>query len=146
MYKLPLVLLCVATCLPLAYGVGTAVDKNNFEATVINSEEVWVLEYFSPRCGTCQDFVPIWDKVAKKLQSQGVNIGSVNIDNKPAQLLAEEMGVFEEGIPYVQAFSGNGPTKIWTGYDVPTEQEVLDLAAIVLEGLPQGDNGKMLKK
>lgn len=144
-------LLLVAT-LPLCSEAGVpkhavVINKGNFQAKVLNSDTVWMLEYYSPRCGTCQDLEPIWKKVADKLKDR-VMIGSVDIETKEGMALAEEQGIFDEGIPYVQAFrmSNGQAQKVWTGWDVPTLKELTDLAEdTIASHSKKGSDGKLLK-
>lgn len=41
---------------------------SNFDRLVINSDEVWIVEFFAPWCGHCQQFVPEYQKAAKALK------------------------------------------------------------------------------
>lgn len=43
-------------------------NPNNFDRLVINSDEVWIVEFFAPWCGHCQQFVPEYQKAAKALK------------------------------------------------------------------------------
>ena len=43
--------------------------------------DVWVLEYHSPRCGTCQELAPLFAELARK-NSAKARFGAVNIDTE----------------------------------------------------------------
>ena len=46
------------------------VDLNpaNFDRLVIQSDAVWIVEFFAPWCGHCQQFVPEYSKAATALK------------------------------------------------------------------------------
>ena len=62
----------------------TKIDVNNFEELVRNTNDIWLLEFYSERCGTCQEFEPTWKKVVPKIN--GVKIGRINIDKKSKEM------------------------------------------------------------
>lgn len=41
---------------------------SNFDKLVVNGDEVWIVEFFAPWCGHCQQFVPEYQKAAKALK------------------------------------------------------------------------------
>ncbi|XP_072377312.1 protein disulfide-isomerase A6 homolog [Diabrotica undecimpunctata] len=52
---------------------------NNFEKLVVKSDEVWVVEFYAPWCGYCQDLVPEYSKAAFILKGVA-KVGAVNAD------------------------------------------------------------------
>jgi len=46
------------------------VDLNpaNFDRLVIQSDNVWIVEFYAPWCGHCQQFVPEYSKAATSLK------------------------------------------------------------------------------
>lgn len=63
-----------------ARGAGQPIGKSTFEARVLHTPHVWLVEYMSPRCGTCQELAPVWrDFVARN--GGKVKCGQVNIDD-----------------------------------------------------------------
>lgn len=78
---------------------------NNYEEKVINSKDAWLIEYYSERCGTCQEFSPIWEKATSKIRK--LRIGKVNIDEKSGMELAIKNNILDEGIPLVKLIYGN---------------------------------------
>ena len=41
---------------------------SNFNKLVVNSDEIWVVEFFAPWCGHCQSLVPEYTKAASALK------------------------------------------------------------------------------
>uniref|UniRef100_A0A6P7HAG2 Protein disulfide-isomerase A6 homolog n=1 Tax=Diabrotica virgifera virgifera TaxID=50390 RepID=A0A6P7HAG2_DIAVI len=52
---------------------------NNFEKLVLKSDEVWVVEFYAPWCGYCQDLVPEYSKTANVLNGIA-KVGAVDAD------------------------------------------------------------------
>lgn len=42
-------------------------DKN-FDRQVVNDDGIWVVEFYAPWCGHCQQLAPEYKKVAKALK------------------------------------------------------------------------------
>lgn len=43
------------------------IDLKHFDDKVINDTAVWLVEFYSPMCGSCKDFAPTWAKLEKGL-------------------------------------------------------------------------------
>ena len=63
---------------------GAATDKDvyvlneaNFEQTVLNSRDIWFVEFYAPWCGHCKNLEPEWNAAASALQGQ-VKFGKVD--------------------------------------------------------------------
>lgn len=104
----------VILCLVFAMYYISAIDlqADTFVETVVDSDKVWVVEFYSSMCGSCQEFAPIWKKV--KGAFTNVEYGEVNIDQKPGMELAQRLGALEEGIPLVRVFREKDNGKGWT--------------------------------
>lgn len=76
------------------------IDEDNFSSLVVNSDKVWILEYYSDKCGSCKEFLPTWHEVSKSMS--GLKLGRVNIDNKKGMKLAKDHGILNRGIPAVR--------------------------------------------
>ncbi|KAF2882752.1 hypothetical protein ILUMI_23416 [Ignelater luminosus] len=74
----------------------------NFDKLVINSDEVWIVEFFAPWCGHCQQLVPEYQKTANALKGV-VKVGAVNADEHNA--LGGRYGV--RGFPTIKIFGTN---------------------------------------
>ena len=54
-------------------------DSKNFKEEVLNSDEIWLVEFFAPWCGHCKALKPAWEKAAKALKGV-VKVGAVDMD------------------------------------------------------------------
>ncbi|CAN0229310.1 unnamed protein product [Pylaiella littoralis] len=111
-------------------GSGTVVELNesNFKDMVLDSDEMWLVEFFAPWCGHCQKLAPEWESAAGQL-SGSVNLGAV--DATQAQSLAQKYGV--QGYPTIKTFPA-GPKKAPQDYNGPREAAgIVDYATGILE-------------
>lgn len=52
--------------------------QQNFQKEVINSKDLWLVEFFAPWCGHCKSLAPEWEKTAKALEGI-VKVGAVDM-------------------------------------------------------------------
>ena len=86
-------------------GSGEVVEltESNFKKLVIDSDDMWLVEFFAPWCGHCKNLEPHWKKAAGELKGK-VKLGAV--DATVHQGLAGEYGV--QGYPTIKYFpAGN---------------------------------------
>ena len=121
-------LLLLCSLAPLSRASLPAVDDASFDALVASSPEAWVLEFSSPRCGTCQELAPLYAAVAARLGG-AVRFGVVDIDTEGGMALARRLDVLEEGVPNVRAWARrDGPAtgeRAFAGWELPTEEQLL---------------------
>lgn len=75
---------------------------SNFDRLVIDSEEIWIVEFFAPWCGHCQQLVPEYTKVSNALKGI-VKVGAVNADEHKS--LAGKYNI--RGFPTIKIFGAD---------------------------------------
>ncbi len=82
-------------------GKGDVVEltDKNFKKLVLQSEDMWLVEFFAPWCGHCKNLKPHWDRAAGELKGK-VKLGTV--DATVYQELSNEYGV--RGYPTIKFF------------------------------------------
>jgi thiol-disulfide isomerase/thioredoxin len=138
-------LLCLALLALLARpaaagGHAVAVDDANFDALVLASADAWVLEFASPRCGTCQELAPLYAQLAAK-NNAVARFGAVDIDTPGGMALAQRLQILEEGVPNVRAYVRAGDAagaRVFSGWQVPPAAELeAALLAALRQAVPQ---------
>ncbi|XP_067008664.1 protein disulfide-isomerase A6 homolog [Anabrus simplex] len=74
----------------------------NFDRLVIQSDALWIVEFYAPWCGHCQQLVPEYSKAATALKGV-VKVGAVNADEHKS--LSSQYGV--RGFPTVKIFGAD---------------------------------------
>lgn len=62
----------------------TILNASNFKSKVLDSDELWLVEFYAPWCGHCKSLAPEWQKAAKALKGV-VNVGAIDMDQSDAQ-------------------------------------------------------------
>lgn len=84
-------------------------SSGDFAASVENrGENVWFINYYSPRCSHCHDLAPIWRKLAKELEGV-VRIGAVNCQD--SHNLCHSI----RGYPSLVLYTPNGGRSVYNG-------------------------------
>lgn len=47
---------------------------------VVDSEKMWLINFYSPMCSHCHHLAPVWRKVAKELEGV-IRVGAVNCED-----------------------------------------------------------------
>lgn len=72
---------------------------SNFEETVINSDDMWLVEFFAPWCGHCKNLAPHWASAATELKGK-VKLGA--LDATVHTVMASRYGI--QGFPTIKYF------------------------------------------
>jgi len=73
-----------------------------FKSRVIDSNEVWIVEFYAPWCGHCKQLVPEYTKAASALKGI-IRVGAVNADEHKD--LAQQYGI--RGFPTIKLFGSS---------------------------------------
>ncbi|XP_029707810.2 protein disulfide-isomerase A6 homolog [Aedes albopictus] len=76
---------------------------SNFDKLVLNSDDIWLVEFFAPWCGHCKNLAPHWAKAASELKGK-VKLGA--LDATVHTIKAQQFGI--QGYPTIKFFAG-GP-------------------------------------
>ncbi|PAA74739.1 hypothetical protein BOX15_Mlig030607g2, partial [Macrostomum lignano] len=74
----------------------------NFNSKVLNSDELWLVEFYAPWCGHCQSLAPAWKQAARALKGV-VKVGAVNMDEH--QSVGQPYGI--RGFPTIKVFGSD---------------------------------------
>ena len=97
-------------------------DIDNYDKELKLSKEIWLVEFYSEKCSTCQEFSPIWAKLIKNINY--LKIGRVNIDENKGINLATKLNALNNGIPCIRLdFGNNKYDDIMTGTEEPFPNE-----------------------
>ncbi|KYN37122.1 Protein disulfide-isomerase A6 [Trachymyrmex septentrionalis] len=94
-----LLLVAGANCMYASNSAVVDLRPNNFDNLVLNSDHIWVVEFYAPWCGHCQQLTPEYDKAATALKGV-VKVGAVNADEHKS--LGSKYGV--RGFPTIKIF------------------------------------------
>ena len=86
-----------------------SVNKDNFQAEVLNSEVPVIVDFWAEWCGPCKALAPILTEVSKEVT--GAKVVKVNVDE--AGELAQQYGI--KGIPTLIFFKGGEVKKTLVG-------------------------------
>jgi len=94
----------IAGCSGLYDGQSDVVELTaaNFQNKVLESNSVWIVEFYAPWCGHCQSFAPEYAKAAKAMKGL-VKVGAVDMDQH--QSVGAPYNV--RGFPTVKVFGND---------------------------------------
>lgn len=73
---------------------------NNFDKLVLQSDDMWLVEFFAPWCGHCKNLAPHWAEAATNLKGK-VKVGA--LDATVYAATASKYGV--QGYPTIKYFA-----------------------------------------
>ncbi|KAM3602841.1 uncharacterized protein V6R79_011783 [Siganus canaliculatus] len=77
-------------------------NPSNFNREVLQSDSLWLIEFYAPWCGHCQNLTPDWKKAATALKGI-VKVGAVDADQHKS--LGGQYGI--RGFPTIKVFGAN---------------------------------------
>jgi len=86
-------------------------DSNEFRRSVMESHDVWFINFYSPRCGHCHDLAPTWRKLAKEVAGS-VRVGAVNCQEE--SWLCRQQGI--TGYPKLLLYTMGEGTQVYRGH------------------------------
>jgi len=57
-------------------------DDSNFEAEVVNTSGVTLVDFWAEWCGPCQAMLPTLDAFANDMEGK-MSVGKINVDDSP---------------------------------------------------------------
>ncbi|XP_077147547.1 protein disulfide-isomerase A6 isoform X1 [Ranitomeya variabilis] len=95
-------LFVAARCMYSASDDVVTLTASNFQREVVQSDSLWLVEFYAPWCGHCQRLTPDWKKAATALKGI-VKVGAVDCDQHKAL-----GGQYEiRGFPTIKIFGAN---------------------------------------
>ncbi|KAM8953881.1 protein disulfide-isomerase A6 isoform 2-T2 [Pelodytes ibericus] len=95
-------LFIAARCMYSASDDVVELTPSNFNREVLQSDSLWLIEFYAPWCGHCNQLTPEWKKVATALKGV-VKIGAVDADQHPS--LGSQYGI--KGYPTIKIFGSD---------------------------------------
>lgn len=102
----PLNIVQLLLLLPAALGlydnaadVQTITSRSDFRESVLESDSIWIVQFYAPWCGHCQQFVPAYEQLGSLLK--GI-VPVAAVDATAQEGLAQEYGV--KGFPTMKMF------------------------------------------
>ncbi|MEE6512456.1 hypothetical protein FKM82_019459 [Ascaphus truei] len=78
-------------------------NDDNFDTQVLNSEDVWLVEFYAPWCGHCKTLEPEWAAAATEVQEQTKGkVKLAAVDGTVSQVLTSRYGI--RGFPTIKIF------------------------------------------
>lgn len=85
---------------------------SNFEETVLESDDMWLIEFYAPWCGHCKNLAPHWASAATQLKGK-VKLGA--LDATVHTVMASRYGI--RGFPTIKMFPGGKKDGESSDYD-----------------------------
>ncbi|XP_017776096.1 PREDICTED: protein disulfide-isomerase A6 [Nicrophorus vespilloides] len=120
------------------YSSGSSVidlTPSNFDRLVVNSDEIWIVEFYAPWCGHCKQLVPEYQKAATALKGV-VKVGAVNADEHRS--IGGQYSV--QGFPTIKIFGAN-KQKPEDFNGARTADALIDAALAAIKSKVKGKHG-----
>lgn len=87
-------------------------DLTSFEALVMKSKDIWIVEFYAPWCGHCKALEPEFERAAKMLKGQ---VKLAKVDATVEQELGARFNV--KGYPTIKVFDYGEGKSYKSAYD-----------------------------
>lgn len=122
-----------------ASDVVTLTDSN-FDELVLNSGDVWLVEFYAPWCGHCKALAPEWEQAASDLKG-AVKLGA--LDATAHEQKAAEYGI--RGFPTIKVF-GPGASSPSDAQDYQGARTASGITSYALQALDKLGGGLKIKE
>ena len=139
-FYLLLVLLSVSQ---LSHALETITSKAEFDQ-LLSDERVVVIEFMSSMCGSCKEFAPTFEKLAKAVKS--AILAKIDIDIPEGMAIARSTGALEQGIPAVAVFASRNKPEFVMGGELKSKRELMAELRRKIGVLSRRDDGFYIKK
>lgn len=116
-------------------------------AEMMEDDRVFMVEFYSGMCGSCQEFSPTWNKLEKAAKS--IATAKVNIDEPEGMEFAQKLGVLDEGLPNIRLFTSTAPDhkgqSVLPGMPEPYKKIMSKVKGFLSSGLTKRDDGMFVK-
>jgi protein disulfide-isomerase A6 len=113
---------------------------DNFNTTVMDSDDAWLIEFYNPKCVHCIRFAPTYKRVAEDLKGR-VMVGRINVIAEPE--LVERFNV--TAYPTIKGFKVGLAAKSDADIvDYPAEDNSEDLVVIFGKSLIDGEDAEIV--
>ena len=109
-------------------------DSLNFDELVLESKDIWIVEFYAPWCGHCKALEPEWEMAATKLKGQ-VKLGKVNAEAETP--LGSRFQI--QGFPTIKVFDYGDSKSDASAYDYPGGREAPDIILFANELAEKSD-------
>jgi len=101
-------------------------DSADFRRSVLESSQIWFINFYSPRCSHCHDLAPVWRRLAVQLGGV-VRVGAVNCQEE--FMLCRQQGI--TGYPTLNLYTWDRGTVKFQG-----RKEEEEIMAFLVSFLP----------
>ncbi|RLN96413.1 hypothetical protein BBJ28_00020473 [Nothophytophthora sp. Chile5] len=113
---------------------------DTFDDLVLNSGEVWMVEFYAPWCGHCKALAPEWEQAASDLKG-AVKLGA--LDATANEQKAAEYGI--RGFPTIKVF-GPSASAASDAQDYPGARTASGISTFALQALDALGGGLKIKE
>lgn len=96
----------------------THINKDNFEAEVLNSEMPVLIDFWAERCAPCRMLAPVLEEIANEMDGK-IKVVKLDVDDDENMQIVMNNKI--QSIPTLMIFNNGKPEKMIVGFR-PKEQ------------------------